>query len=459
MKGIFLLLIVLLRYPFLFFGQSNAHPVIDSLPARIEKRLWIAAAENFGVNIFINRFDANVRNIHWAKVTPSIWKKNLSGGFQTDYDHFTTNWLGHPVHGSLFFNAARSNGYNYWQSIPFVVGGTVVWEYFGETYYASKIDLLTTSLGGIYLGEITHRIGIYFQAKKKKTLIHHGVTAVLDPISKINHWLLKPPQPTDTHLEMPVIKGRFIAGGSFSFFKKNGITSGARGYLGISFTAGDIFSKVGKKYKPFDHFVFNSWVNFASRGKDSVYFNISSHAAILAKHLTKNAVVSLSQHYDCLASNIFKIGSVAVTGDYSTQHKWDQHHAITGSLKAGVILFGSSKSEIVKFIYQSTDPEFLRDYIYGKGFIMQGGMALKTKKWGKLVGNSTRWVIYTDSDTKGVEDIWMMELNYDYPIWKKLNVGLQASYFKRVAHYDKYPNFNRIKNDYYEMKTMISLSF
>lgn len=459
MKSFTLIFLSLLVCRSVIFGQLGTKPLNDSILPKVIKRPWVASIENLGINIFINRFDANIRNIFWAKVTPATWERNLAMGFQTDYDNFTVNWLGHPVHGSLFYNAARSNGYNYWQSIPFTVGGSLLWEYFGETYYASKIDLLTTSFGGIYLGEMTHRIAEVFQLKIKKPLLKTTFTTIINPVSQINSLLIKGKKQLNSNTLNPLIKGQLAIGGSYPFGKINGNIWGARGYMSLSLIYGDLFNKTKKAYKPFDFFNLKTWANFSFKGKDSIFFNISSNAALLVRHLNKNAVLSLSQHYDCLASDVYKIGSLALTGDYSFQHHWHPDNYIMGSVKAGVILFGSSKSDIVNFIYHSSDPEFQRDYVFGNGFTGEAEVLFKTKKFGKFIGNVNRWIIYTDSDTKGVEDLLLLVLDYDYPVWQKFNIGLQANYYKRLAHYNAYSDFRHIKNDYYEFKALISLTF
>lgn len=441
------------------FAQTQNVQLADSIFTAPAKRAGAAIIENLGINVTINRFDANIRNIYWAKVTPATWKTNLSKGFETDYDHFTTNWLGHPAHGSLFYNAARSNGYNFWQSIPFTAGGSLVWEYFGETYSASKIDLLTTSFGGIYLGEITNRFTSFFRQKIKNRFLQKTAVSIINPVGQINSLFFKPSVNAAGILPIPLIKGQLATGASFPFGKIKGSTWGPRCYISLSLLHGDLFKQSEKIYKPFDFFILKTWLNFASKGRDSIFFNVSSHAAILAKHLNKNSVLSLSQHYDYLASDVYKIGSLAITGDYTLRYYWHPDTYIAGAARAGVILFGSSKSDIVNFIYHSTDPEFLRDYVYGNGFAGEAEFLFKTKRFGKLIGNINRWIIYTDSDTKGKEDLVLLIFDYDYPLGRKFNIGLQANYYKRLAHYNDYPAFRHIKNDYYEFKALINLQF
>jgi hypothetical protein len=211
--------------------------------------------------------------------------------------------------------------------------------------------------------------------------------------------------------------------------------------------------------KPFDFFVFKMWANFSFRGKDSIFFNISSHAPLWVKRIGNNTVFCISQHYDNLASDVYKLGSLALSGDYFFQYQWQPNNYIMGSVKAGFILFGSSKSNIMKVLYHSDDPEFLRDYVYGNGYMIEGEVLFRTKKFGKFMGNFNHWVIYTNRDTEGFENIMLLIADYDYPIWKNVNIGIQANYYKRLARYKNYPDFENSSNDYYELKALVSMTF
>jgi hypothetical protein len=175
----------------LIFG-SSAYGQNDSTLVHLPKlklRSFVAAAEVASVNIIINRADAWVGGLDWAKVTPQHWYNNLRTGFDTDGDAYTTNFLLHPLHGSFFFNSARSNGASFWRSTPYVLAGSLMWEYFGETFPPSEIDLNTTTLGGIYLGEITHRLTSHLLQDDKvrgyKVLRNIGAL-ILNPMAQIN---------------------------------------------------------------------------------------------------------------------------------------------------------------------------------------------------------------------------------------------------------------------------------
>ncbi|MDZ7624396.1 MAG: DUF3943 domain-containing protein [Ignavibacteriaceae bacterium] len=71
---------------------------------------------------------------------------------------FLTNNFSHPYHGALFFNAGRTNGYDFWESSAFSLTGSAVWEFFGETFRPSFNDWIYTGVGGANLGEILYRL-------------------------------------------------------------------------------------------------------------------------------------------------------------------------------------------------------------------------------------------------------------------------------------------------------------
>ncbi|HEY9704880.1 MAG TPA: DUF3943 domain-containing protein, partial [Allocoleopsis sp.] len=265
-RSLFIVLFCLLITPSVV-GQLRHDEKVDTiLPIfnKIPKKPWTAAGEIMIMNILINRLDANIRNVYWAKVTPTTWKNNLKIGFQTDWDHFTTNWLGHPVHGSLFFNAARSNGYNYWGSLPFTVGGSLVWEYFGETQYASEIDLFTTTMGGMYVGELTHRLTDLFKRKisnKNKLLKNVAITA-LNPMGKLNSVLNKNYDGYNNYTPNVDLKYQFMFGSAYSLGKIGDDIKGFKGFVNLSMIYGDIFNHVSKPYNPFDFFILRTWLDF-----------------------------------------------------------------------------------------------------------------------------------------------------------------------------------------------------
>ncbi|MGE5812577.1 MAG: DUF3943 domain-containing protein, partial [Ignavibacteria bacterium] len=128
-----------------------------------EKHFWIGAGEiailefiPWALAKWIRTWEDPAKN--WANVSKDSWWQNISKGFEYDGDNFQTNNFAHPYHGALFFNAGRTNGYNFWESSIWSLTGSAIWEYFGETYRPAFNDWIYTGIGGVNLGEILFRL-------------------------------------------------------------------------------------------------------------------------------------------------------------------------------------------------------------------------------------------------------------------------------------------------------------
>ena len=131
-----------------------------ALPQKVN--LWRTAAMITALNAFVNRWDAWVLNEEFPRITFHSIGHNFEHAFVWDNDNFNTNLFAHPYHGNLYFNSARSNGLNFWQSYPCALGGSLMWEFFGEITPPAINDLMATSIGGTCIGEIAFRISDLF---------------------------------------------------------------------------------------------------------------------------------------------------------------------------------------------------------------------------------------------------------------------------------------------------------
>lgn len=127
-------------------------------PERQKKHPWKSALEAFAINVGVQCFDQFVMNEEFAKISFHSIKHNIETGFVWDNDQFSTNLFAHPYHGGLYFNAARSHGMNFWESVPYSFCGSLMWETTCEIEPPAINDLMATTFGGIAIGEVTHRV-------------------------------------------------------------------------------------------------------------------------------------------------------------------------------------------------------------------------------------------------------------------------------------------------------------
>jgi hypothetical protein len=172
--------------------ELHASPAADAsgdsltpppLPAPPSPRFWGTALDVTAVNTF-----AVLANLasgqDFAQLSPQAWATNLGRSPAWDANEMKVNQLDHPYHGSAFHNAARANGFGFWGSTPFVVAGSLMWEYLGETKRPSTNDIAATSLGGIALGEATYLLTsrlIDDDAGGIDRLWHEAAVALLNP--------------------------------------------------------------------------------------------------------------------------------------------------------------------------------------------------------------------------------------------------------------------------------------
>lgn len=141
--------------------RHNVVPAIapDSIDLKYygKKDFWQGAATVVGLNLGVWAFDRYMLQGYFAYISMNSVEENFKHGFIWDNDFLGTNMFFHPYHGNLYFNAGRSNGYNYWQSGLFAFGGSAMWELFMECEYPSTNDIIATPIGGMAIGEVFYR--------------------------------------------------------------------------------------------------------------------------------------------------------------------------------------------------------------------------------------------------------------------------------------------------------------
>lgn len=85
------------------------------------------------------------------------------------HNPFAVNPFMHPYQGSVYFGLARSTGLDYWESLGYTFGGSLLWEIAGETGAPPLNDLVTTGFGGSFLGEPLFRMANLLLERGGKT--------------------------------------------------------------------------------------------------------------------------------------------------------------------------------------------------------------------------------------------------------------------------------------------------
>jgi Domain of unknown function (DUF3943) len=151
------ILLLVTALPSVGLGQDRPGRLLD-WESRENRSYLIPALEvpafNLALNVF-NRFtqDSDEYDTDWDSI-----KKNLGRTPDFDKDPFSVNQLGHPYQGGMYYGFARSAGLEYWESALYTIAGSYMWEIAGETTRPSINDLVTTGIGGTFVGEALFRM-------------------------------------------------------------------------------------------------------------------------------------------------------------------------------------------------------------------------------------------------------------------------------------------------------------
>ena len=158
----------------------------------VKKRPWQALAEVTAVNVGVQLFDRYVTREEFAQTTLRSIRRNFSDGMVWDNDLFNTNMFMHPYHGNLYFNAARTNGLTFWESAPYSLLGSAMWEFLGETEPPAINDIIATTCGGMALGEMTHRLSLTVLDDRDfgfRRFLREAAATIINPIQGIHRLI------------------------------------------------------------------------------------------------------------------------------------------------------------------------------------------------------------------------------------------------------------------------------
>lgn len=332
--------------------------------------VWIPAVQVIGINAGLLAIDKYVFKYDWAvTVGPEVWKKNLKSEWEWDRDRFGVNFVGHPYTGSLYYSAARSNGYNFAASIPFTISGSLMWEYFGEDTRPSTNDIINTPVSGIFFGEILYRLSSNILNDRKRgrqRVIREIGAGIVNPMRGINRLLQgKTHRVSSDTMYQADLLNFFIYGGQRRLNEGTMFNSGDQNaFLNLSVYYGDPFEL--RKRKPFDFFELNTEFNFRVGRK--LLSNITGYGILTGKNRnSKNfkLLYGLFQHYNYWDNSTFELGTITFGGGLVTKIPLNKSAFYNNVYASGVPLAGNSAR------HTPSDTAEYRDYNYG------GGLELK----------------------------------------------------------------------------------
>ena len=337
----------------------------DNPEYNLRSPLWLCAVRVVTSNIITWGSDRFVFNADFARISPDTWKHNIKTGWEWDTDRFGMNFFFHPYSGAGYFNAARANGYDFFESAPFAFGGSLMWEYFGENTLPSYNDLINTTVTGAFLGEISYRLSSNFlddRTTGSERVFRELFAAGINPwraFSRLLQGRLWRVTPVEVYQKEPlnmtfsagtrlVNKGRDFGSGTVSAM------------LNLHLDYGNPFEKRSRKI--FDYFKLRADVNFGVGRK--VIDNVIGQGILFGKNIQPGHADMLLggfQHYDFWDNKTFELGTIAFGPGVISKLPISANSNLYIDFHLGIVPLAGNSGQL------GPDTSQFRDYNYGGG--------------------------------------------------------------------------------------------
>ncbi|MDB5011740.1 MAG: hypothetical protein JWQ06_2529 [Mucilaginibacter sp.] len=393
--------------------------------------IWKPAVQVLGTNLFTWTLDRFVLKEDFSHIGPATWKYNIQKGWEWDADRFGINFIGHPYTGSMYFNAARSQGYNYFQSVPFAIGGSLMWEYFGENTRPSYNDLVNTPINGAFLGEIFYRLSSNIlddRTTGSDRVFREVFAGLVDPVRGLNRLLQgKSFRHTSKEVYQKEPLNITLFGGLHKINEGNNTVLGKgpnEALLNLQLDYGNPFEDIYRK--PFDFFRLRTEFSFGSGRK--LLDNLTGYGILFGNN-TKVGDMSMLygvfQYDDYWDNKTFELGAIGFGGGIFTKYPiTDKINLYTNAHLALVPLAGNS----TRF---GPDTSQYRDYTYNNGLEAKFESTINFGKAASASFVYYYFLMHTTVGQTGNNNISILKPRVTVQIVKNISLG-----FEHFIYYD-----------------------
>lgn len=382
---------------------------------------------------------------NWANVSSKTWWSNLQNGFEYDGDNFLTNNFSHPYHGALFFNAGRTNGYNFWESSAFSLTGSAIWEFFGETFRPSFNDWIYTGVGGANLGEILYRLSSMVtdnRATGSERVWSEIFGTLLNPVRGFNRAISGEMGQNFDNPEWSKPKDFLITfdGGSRSIDKdgdKHYVSKEVEGLFTLNLAYGNRF----KVKQPFDFFGFE----FAIASNQPHFTTMNSTGFLFGWEVGKNKHrfdVSLDFNFNDLIKEEYSETDTVYKGFLFGATQLFPHlssifpigektNLITRVGINGMMMAATPNDYYVDVEGRTND--------FGPGVGLRVYTAIQNGIWNYVsLMYYGAWLWTQSQPDNSKHHIHFLILDAQYPITKYFSIGFSTGIYWRASYYDAY---------------------
>ena len=440
----------------------------DSIMALPQKKHpWVAAAGVTALNTTVQLYNRFITKEEFAQTTMRTIRNNLETGFVWDNDIFIMNMFAHPYHGNLYFNVARSNGMNFWESAPYALGGSLMWELFGEKDPPAINDIITTTMGGVAIGEITHRVSDIILDDSQRgfgRFLREAAAFVINPMKGIariargDSWRVRNTHYMyhDSH-RLPV---KFSMSAGWRYLADKGKLSGGESNPFI-----DLFLVYGhavdgeRHTTPYDFFDVDITFGLSSNQPFINDLHIVGRlwsTPILDKN-GKLGEFGIYQHFNYYDSKPVIDGSDQTPYRISEPAALGPGFIFAGEPQKGFVSSWEQRLFLDAILLGGTKSDYFnvleRDYNMGSGFSLKSKTHLEFGNWGRFdlhvkYFSIFTWVGYKKSELKmddlhylnvqgdeGNAGLFVVTPIFEADLWKRCSLTVSGTFYHRHTHY------------------------
>ena len=385
----------------------------------------------------------------YVQVSPRTWWRNLERGFEYDQNKFDTNNFYHPWNGALFYSTGRSTGLGFWESSSLAVAGSFLWECCGETLKMSANDVISTSLGGVAMGEMIHRLGSVILDNEDK-----GVSRVLreasifpfDIVRGFNRALFRDqyrsPNPEEPLDWRPRRLGALVSLGARRVGNEGELSGeGAKTapFVDLWVAYGSVFDN--ERRRPYDSFWMQTQINFTDDVDPAGLMTIRGD--LFSKPFgppgRRNGAIALVQHFDYVNQRTYEFGAQSFALGLS--HRFVLSPSTRLELHGDLLgtVLGSINSRL-EFVEPPANEKDYRRWEYGPGLGARAEALLLVGEHPVVQATYRYQWLHTANDTPenggGADhDLQIASLRLRAPLGRGFGIGVDGDLFLRKSHY------------------------
>jgi len=399
-------------------------------------------------------FDRYVGEYHFARISSDSIKHNFDSGFHWDTDDFETNFSLHPYSGSAYYNCARSNGYGFYQSVPFAFGGSLMWEMLGETTRPSYNDLINTTVSGIFLGEVMYRLSssvLDDQSTGAPRVFREIAATLINPVRGFNRILQgKMFRVTEQEVYQKEPLSMMVAAGVRHTRNSSApVPENNHSIVNLNLTYGNPFEV--RSRKPFDYFTLHA--DLTSGDVQHIATNVIGEGFLLGgTSSSARMMTGLFQHYDYWNTDTFEIGTLGIGGSWLSRIQFDGDSDFQNEFHLAVVPLGASNQR--KIVVDTTNPNF-QNYTYAGGAQLKYQTSLTWHRFSFLAQYYLYW-LHTYVGPSGNDLIGILRPRIAFRVYRGIGISYESFLYHRTS---TNPNGGTIRNHTTEQRVYLLLGF